>query len=158
MTTRPRNAAHALAVHISGLAIARGRPDERRAPGYRLRAAGVAVDLSRFGRLVAEASHAQASGDAGAAAAQLAAALQLWRGPALADLAGEHAARAERTQLDELRADVVVRRIDADLACGRHGELVPELRRPRRRDAPPRGPPCPSHARPLSRGSSGRCA
>ena len=49
----------------------------------------------------------------------------MWRGPALADLAYEEAAREEIARLDELRIAAVEERIDADLDCGRHAELDP---------------------------------
>ena len=62
-----------------------------------------------------------------AAASRLEEALALWRGPALADLAYEEAAREEIARLDELRIAAVEERIDADLDCGRHAELIPEL-------------------------------
>ena len=52
---------------------------------------------------------------------------RLWRGPALADFAYEPFAQAEIARLEELRLDRVERRIEADLALGRHAELVGEL-------------------------------
>src|SRR6185436_3463165 len=55
------------------------------------------------------------------------AALELWRGPALADLAYESFAREEASRLEELRLAVQERRIDADLEGGRSAELVTEL-------------------------------
>ena len=51
----------------------------------------------------------------------------MWRGPALADLAYEEAAREEIARLDEMRVAAIEERIDADLDCGRHAELIPEL-------------------------------
>ena len=54
-------------------------------------------------------------------------ALALWRGPALADLAYESFAQAEIARLEELRLAALEQRIDADLALGRHAELVGEL-------------------------------
>ena len=54
------------------------------------------------------------------AAAALADALALWRGPPLADLAYEAFAQAELARLEELRLAALEDRIDADLALGRH--------------------------------------
>jgi hypothetical protein len=54
-------------------------------------------------------------------------ALALWRGPALADLAYEPFAQAAVGRLEELRLAALERRIDADLALGRHADLVAEL-------------------------------
>ena len=54
-------------------------------------------------------------------------ALGLWRGPPLADLAFEPFAQAEIGRLEELRLAAVEERIEADLALGRHAELIGEL-------------------------------
>ena len=85
------------------------------------------VDADRFQALVEEGRELRAVGDSEAAASRLEEALALWRGPALADLAYEEAAREEIARLDELRIAAVEERIDADLDCGRHAELIPEL-------------------------------
>ena len=61
------------------------------------------------------------------AAGSLRAALELWRGPALADFAYEPFAQAEIARLEELRLTALERRIEADLALGRDAELVGEL-------------------------------
>ena len=53
-------------------------------------------------------------------------ALGLWRGPPLADVADLPFAGAEAARLEEARLSALEERIDADLACGRHGELVGE--------------------------------
>ena len=58
------------------------------------------------------------------AADTLRSALELWRGPALADVAYEPFAQAEIARLEALRAAATEKRIDADLACGRHAELI----------------------------------
>ncbi|MGI5327442.1 BTAD domain-containing putative transcriptional regulator [Actinomadura nitritigenes] len=55
-------------------------------------------------------------------------ALALWRGPALADAAGLRFAGAPAARLDALRRAALEERIDADLALGRHAEVIPELR------------------------------
>ena len=126
----PPSAQHAIGVHVSRLRQALGVDCIESQPhGYRLRAEGNVIDLGRFEALIAEASRAFAVGDPQAAADALAVGLALWRGPALGDLATTNAARADRARLDELRALALERRIDAELACGRHLELVPDLRR-----------------------------
>jgi class 3 adenylate cyclase len=126
----PPSAQHALGVHVSRLRRALEVDCIESQPhGYRLRAEGSVIDLRRFEALIAEASRAFAGGDPQAASDALAVALALWRGPALGDLATTNTARADRARLDELRAVALERRIDAELACGRHLELVPDLRR-----------------------------
>jgi class 3 adenylate cyclase len=126
----PPSAQHAIGVHVSRLRRALGVDCIESQPhGYRLRAEGSVIDLGRFEALIAEASRAFAVGDPQAAADALAVALALWRGSALGDLATTNVARADRARLDELRVLALERRIDAELACGRHLELVPDLRR-----------------------------
>ncbi|MGZ3145933.1 BTAD domain-containing putative transcriptional regulator [Lentzea chajnantorensis] len=56
------------------------------------------------------------------------AALALWRGPAYAEFADEHWARAEVDRLEELRLVAVERRAEAALAAGRAAEVVADLR------------------------------
>jgi DNA-binding SARP family transcriptional activator/class 3 adenylate cyclase len=126
----PPSAQHAIGVHVSRLRRTLGVDCIESQPrGYRLRAEGSVIDLGRFEGLIAEASRAFAVGNPQAAADALAVGLTLWRGPALGDLATTNVARADRARLDELRAVALERRIDAELACGRHLELVPDLRR-----------------------------
>ena len=97
------------------------------APGYRLAVEPEALDLARFEELAHQGRAALGIGDAATAAQALGAALALWRGPALADLALEEFAQAEALRLEELRLAVLEDRIEADLALGRHGPLVAEL-------------------------------
>ncbi|MFL6035175.1 MAG: BTAD domain-containing putative transcriptional regulator [Gaiellaceae bacterium] len=80
--------------------------------GYALRVEPDAVDLARFERLRAEGRFHEA--------------LALWRGPPLAEF-DEDFARVEGGRLDELRLSTLEERLDADLARGRHTELVGEL-------------------------------
>ena len=82
------------------------------------------LDLHRFERLTERAAQA---GEAREAADLLRAALGLWRGGALADLADEPFARAAIERLEEIRLAAIERRIDAELALGLHAELVGEL-------------------------------
>jgi DNA-binding SARP family transcriptional activator len=93
------------------------------APGYVLRVEPSDVDLGRFEQLVSEAARVAPD----SAARKLGEALALWRGPALADLAYESFAQVEIARLEEMRMAVLEERIDADLARGRHAQLVGEL-------------------------------
>src|SRR5262252_618532 len=61
------------------------------------------------------------------AAQALRKALELWRGPVLANLADYAFTRPEAARLEELRLAAVEARIDADLALGRHDRLTAEL-------------------------------
>jgi YVTN family beta-propeller protein len=98
-----------------------------RGGGYLLDIEPDQVDAARFERLAREGGNALERGDVSQARDRLGEALELWRGPALADLAYEDFAQAEVARLEELRLATLEERIDADLALGRHSELVPEL-------------------------------
>jgi DNA-binding SARP family transcriptional activator len=94
-----------------------------RPPGYILRIDPERFDLARFERLTAEAHGAEPR----ERAEKLRAALSLWRGAALEDLAFEPFARDEIGRLEEARLAALEERIDADLELGSAGELVGEL-------------------------------
>ena len=124
----PATARKALQVYISRLRRILGAGVlETRAPGYLIRVQDGELDVQRFERLVAQGKHALATGDPGRAAALLRTALVLWRGPALADVMYEPFAQAEAGRLEELRLSCLEERIEADLALGRHADLVGEL-------------------------------
>ena len=86
-----------------------------------------AIDSCCFEALVERGRRSAASGNPEAAAAAFREALALWRGPALEGVADVSFARAEAARLEEARLAALEERIDADLACGRHGPLVGEL-------------------------------
>ena len=98
-----------------------------RSPGYLLRVEIGQLDANRFERLLAEGGKALASDDALAAADTLRQALDLWRGPAFAEVADQEFARTEALRLEELRRLALEERIEADLILGKGGELVAEL-------------------------------
>ncbi|HEU5110397.1 MAG TPA: AfsR/SARP family transcriptional regulator, partial [Micromonosporaceae bacterium] len=95
-----------------------------RVPGYLLAVEPDVVDLYLFEERVTAARQAAAAGRWEQAAAGFRAALRLWRGPALSGVNGLTGAAA---MLEERRLAVVAERLDADLAMGRHADLVGEL-------------------------------
>ena len=95
--------------------------------GYALRVEQGSLDLDRFERLLAEGREALGRGDPEQAGVLLRRALALWRGPPLADVAFEEFAQVEIARLEERRAVALEERVEADLALGRHGDLVAEL-------------------------------
>jgi predicted ATPase/DNA-binding SARP family transcriptional activator len=126
----PRSAVSSLQVYVHGLRKALGAERiETHGTGYRLRLDQDELDLARFERLVGRATDALASGRPADAAEDLRNALLLWRGSALADLAGEPVGEAEAPQLEERRLHAIELLHDTELALGRHDELVPELER-----------------------------
>lgn len=99
----------------------------RQAHGYTLRVEPEQLDANRFRRLVVEGSEALATGKAELAAERLREALALWRGPPLADLQSERFAATAGARLGEERVSALEQRLEADLALGRHRELIGEL-------------------------------
>jgi YVTN family beta-propeller protein len=98
-----------------------------RGGGYALELGADVVDADSFQRLSDEGRKALDGGDARGAHERLRAALQLWRGPPLADVAYEPFAQNEVARLEELRLVALENRCEADLALGRHAALIPEL-------------------------------
>jgi DNA-binding SARP family transcriptional activator len=86
---------------------------QTRAPGYLVRVDADELDLARFQRLTEDGRFKEA--------------LQLWRGPPLAEFANERFAQGEIGRLEAVRLSCLERRIDVDLEEGRHAELVAEL-------------------------------
>jgi WD40 repeat protein/DNA-binding SARP family transcriptional activator len=128
---RTQGAANAVHVAVSRLRRTLRCGDEAplvtRPGGYMLEVGPDQLDAARFERLLAQARQAASAGDPAAASVQLREALGLWRGHALADLASMECVAPEARRLDELRLLALMERIDADLALGRHAELIPEL-------------------------------
>jgi DNA-binding SARP family transcriptional activator len=124
----PERAAAALRVNVSRLRKALAQDVlATRSPGYAIRVEPDDLDLHRFERLVDEGRSLLARDLAADASERLREALSLWRGPALADFAYESFAQTAIARLEEIRLAAVELRIDADLALGRHDELVAEL-------------------------------
>jgi predicted ATPase/DNA-binding SARP family transcriptional activator len=123
----PETAQKALHGHVSALRKRLGAERiDTRPPGYRLLlAAGDALDVHRFERLVAAA---RTDGPA-ARSRKLREALALFRGEPLSDFRYAEFAAAEAARLEELRLTVVEEQIDAELELGRHAKVVPQLER-----------------------------
>jgi DNA-binding SARP family transcriptional activator len=125
----PAEATRSLQVTVSRLRRSLGAAAtavETLGSGYRLAVADGAIDARRFEALVARARAARAD-DATAAGRLLAAALALWRGPALADVAFEAFAQGEIARLEELRLVALEERLDLRLAAGEDAVVVGEL-------------------------------
>jgi DNA-binding SARP family transcriptional activator len=95
--------------------------------GYLLSVAPGALDADAFHAGVHAGIQALDAGVPSQAADLLRQALGLWRGPPLAEVAFEDFAQAEIRSLGELRMRALECRIDAELALGRHAELIGEL-------------------------------
>ncbi len=99
------------------------------APGYQLLVGAGELDAREFERLADAGQRNLAAGRSGPAGVELAAALALWRGPALADVRPSPAVAAEVGRLAERRLAVLEGWAAAELDLGGHAALIPELRR-----------------------------
>ena len=95
--------------------------------GYLLRVDREHLDAALFQDGFTAGRAALEAGRYAEAAETLRQALDLWRGPVLADLADYAFTRPEAARLEELRLAALEARIDADLALGRHDALTAEL-------------------------------
>jgi DNA-binding SARP family transcriptional activator len=128
----PESASAALRVHISRLRrtlAASGIEDVlvTRPPGYLLDVPPAAVDVVRYEAAIDSARAAAADGQHHQAVADFRAALGLWRGPALSEVAGSPFANSEAIRLEQSRLSCLEECLAAELACGRHREVTPEL-------------------------------
>jgi DNA-binding SARP family transcriptional activator/streptogramin lyase len=128
----PPTAAKTVQVYVSQLrkSLRNGEPDGpllTRGRGYVLRVAPGELDLERFERSLADGRRALDEDAPAEAADTLRDGLALWRGAPLADFAYEPFAQAEIARLEELRLAALEQRIEADLALGRHDQVVGEL-------------------------------
>ena len=124
----PASAANTLQSYVSNLRKALGGSApviERVGDGYRINTEAAALTTGRFERLVDTALRAIEPADE--RVARLDAALALWEGPALGDLADEGWAKGEAVRLDELRLAAVEERFRLLLELGRHATVVGEL-------------------------------
>ncbi|MEV6594952.1 BTAD domain-containing putative transcriptional regulator [Streptomyces acidicola] len=107
----------------------RGRPVLlTHAPGYLLRVDGDDLDLTTYRALADRGRADLAAGAWSSAARTLRAALDLWHGPVLADLAESGTDWPELRTLAQARSATREDLYEAELACGRHHDVLEELR------------------------------
>jgi predicted ATPase/DNA-binding SARP family transcriptional activator len=125
----PASADGLLQVYVSQLRKALPAPARivTSGAGYKLELPENSLDAARFERLLDEGREAMRGGNPMLTAALLRRALALWRGEAYGDFAYEDFARAEVERLEELRLTCLEERFEAELAVGRHVEVLPEL-------------------------------
>jgi SARP family transcriptional regulator, regulator of embCAB operon len=98
-----------------------------RRAGYLLDVEPDDVDAVRYERLSAVGRRAVNDGDHLKASETLAEALNLWRGPALADITTGPVLSIEAMRLEENRLGDLYLRMESDLCLGRHHQLLGEL-------------------------------
>jgi DNA-binding SARP family transcriptional activator len=104
-------------------------PIEHRTRSYALRVEPADLDACRFEQLVREGRQARREGHVAAAAAALREALGAWSGEALTDLASLAALRAAAARLADQRLTASEDWIDAELALGRHLDVIDDIER-----------------------------
>lgn len=130
--TPPPTANNLVSIYVHRLRGVIGDPGGEilayRKPGYQLRVNAEDTDLGVFETLAGQARGLLADGDAEAAAARLREAEDLWRGELLADVTPTILVTTESERAGELRLTAAELRIEAELRCGRHSEVIPGLR------------------------------
>ncbi|MGH8992998.1 MAG: BTAD domain-containing putative transcriptional regulator [Acidimicrobiia bacterium] len=104
-----------------------GEPLRGKGSGYVLDVDPDAVDAARFERLAAAGRDALATGDARLAADSLRTGLDLWRGPALGEVASWPAFTATARRLDEARLAATEDLAEAELVLHRPGDALARL-------------------------------
>jgi DNA-binding SARP family transcriptional activator/DNA-binding beta-propeller fold protein YncE len=127
----PATAAKVLQNHVGQLRRALGDRGgvrlQTRGRGYAVVVEAGELDVERFERLMQAGSDALDRDEPDVAGARLREALALWRGPPLADVAYESFAQPEIARLEERRLVALEQRVDADLALGRHADVLGDL-------------------------------
>ena len=122
----PPAARNAVQGHIAALRKLLGPSRiETRGDAYVFELVEGELDLHRFERYLTDGRGREPQ----ERAEILAAGLRLFRGEPLEDFRYQAFAAAEAARIGELRLEALEERIDADLALGRHAQVVPELER-----------------------------
>jgi len=129
----PAKPANLIATYVHRLRGLIGDPDGRvlvtRAPGYQVSVGPDELDTVRFARLAAAGRKALADGEAAHAVVLLTEALDLYRGPPLADVPPSELVATEAGRLEESRVAALGWRIEAEIECGDAAGVVGELLR-----------------------------
>jgi DNA-binding SARP family transcriptional activator len=95
--------------------------------GYRLMVPEEDVDATVFMRVLKEV-RSQPNTDVTAAIAKLRSAVALWRGPVFGGTLGGPICQAAAARHEAARSTAIELLFDLELRCGRHTEVIPELR------------------------------
>ncbi|MDJ0962348.1 MAG: BTAD domain-containing putative transcriptional regulator, partial [Acidimicrobiia bacterium] len=120
----PSGARRSIQTYVSNLRGLVGSVLSSDGAGYRLDVDRNSIDAAQFEDAVTSASSID---EPQQIADELRAALALWRGGAYSDVDALNTLPAEITRLEELRVVATERRVDAELASGRHASLIAEL-------------------------------
>ncbi|GAA1995414.1 BTAD domain-containing putative transcriptional regulator [Catenulispora subtropica] len=127
----PPDAARTVRVYVLRLRRALGPDADRivtRPPGYLCRVDLGELDTLAFETACGRAAVALAGGSWAVAASAAERAMRMWRGQPLLDVPSQRLHDACVPRLEQLRLQVLDDRCEADLALGRHGDVIPRLR------------------------------
>ncbi|WP_447003217.1 AfsR/SARP family transcriptional regulator [Saccharothrix isguenensis] len=129
--TPPDRAAQTLPVYVMRLRRTLGDPQliHTTPTGYRIDLPPDALDLHRFEALAEQGAALAAAEDFPAAAAVYERALDLWRGPPLADVPSDSLHETEVPNLAERRLRAISELVDVKLRLDRCDEVIADLRR-----------------------------
>ncbi len=129
----PANARNLISIYVLRLRRLLGDADGRllafRSPGYILNVEDGDLDAAHFESLVTDGQRALANGDPVRAVALLSAGIGLWRGPFLADVPQALLTTSHSERAAELRLAATEMWAAGCIACDRHDEVIPELRK-----------------------------
>ena len=126
----PENATKSVQIYVSRLRKSLGNERiETTAGGYLLRLGADELDSARFEHLATTGRRQVEGGDVAVGERTLSEALDLWQGDALSDFRFASFAQDEIRRLEEVRANAVADRVDAELAIGHEDAAVPVLRK-----------------------------
>ncbi|NUP47186.1 MAG: AfsR/SARP family transcriptional regulator [Catenulispora sp.] len=127
----PADAARTVRVYVLRLRRALGPAADRvvtKPPGYLCRVNAGELDTRMFETACGRTAVALAGGSWAVAASSAERAMRLWRGQPLLDVPSQRLHDACVPHLEQLRLQVLDDRCEADLALGRHGDVIPRLR------------------------------
>jgi len=96
-------------------------------PGYRFECPDELFDIARFEASLADAGRSLSRGDPEAAVAAARTAIALWSGPPYSEFDDEPWCQPEAQRLSELRLVASDHLFEAELACGRARDMVPDI-------------------------------
>ncbi len=125
----PRTALHSVQIYVSELRkalepLAGDRLIVTRPPGYELEVDPDAVDAGQFERLIEDGTRRIEAGARDEGAANVRAALDLWRGPPLSDFTYDEFAQPQIRRLHDLHLDGIEALASAELASGRAVDVI----------------------------------
>jgi DNA-binding SARP family transcriptional activator len=128
----PARAKNLISIYVLRLRRLLGDSDGRllafRSPGYVLNLADGDLDVDRFDSLMTDGRHALDGGDPPRAATLLSAGLDLWRGSFLVNVPPTPFISAHSERATEHRLAATELWAQAAVECGRHDEVITELR------------------------------